>query len=184
MDQRRVNTLERFRVMLNDIAERDGIRRFNKLSEMTGISANTFTNIKLNRVKEVDVDTFWKLNSAFENRYNVNWFQGDSPYMLVSDLKIGEMPHRLDFESLAKKQHIIDRAQEIQLSVLGHVIKEPEAKAGVAADDDPRPYLPPWADTLLAIISKQIAENEVLHQELKETIQLMRHYFERQTQTS
>ena len=156
--------------MLNDIAQRDGIKRFNRLSEITGISANTFTRIKRNDVKGVDIETFWKLNSAFENRYNVNWFQGDSPYMLVSDLKMGEMPHRLDFESLAKKQRINDRAQEIQLAVLGHIAEEPEAKAGVAADDDPRPYLPPWADTLLAILSKQIAENEVLHSELKQSI--------------
>ena len=83
MDHRRVNTLERFRAMLNDIAERDGIRRFNKLSEITGIAANTFTNIKLNRVKEVDVDTFWKINNAFGKRYNVGWFIGDSPYILL-----------------------------------------------------------------------------------------------------
>ena len=184
MDHRRVKTLERFRAMLNDIAERDGIRRFNKLSEMTGIAANTFTNIKLNRVKEVDVDTFWKINNAFGKRYNVGWFIGDSPYMLVSDMKMGEMPHRLDFESLAKKQRIIDRAQEIQLAVLGHVVKDPEIKEGMAADDDPKPYLPTWADTLLTILSKQIAENEVLHQELKEAIQLMKHYFEIQEQTT
>ena len=65
--------------MLNDIAERDGIRRFNKLVEMTGISANTFTNIKLDRVKGVDIDTFWKLNNAFGKRYNVKWLQGIHP---------------------------------------------------------------------------------------------------------
>ena len=71
--------------MLNDIAERDGIRKFNRLVELTGISANTFTNIKRNEVKEVSIESFNKLNSAFGNRYNLRWFQGDSPYMLIKD---------------------------------------------------------------------------------------------------
>ena len=71
--------------MLNDIAERDGIRKFNRLVELTGISANTFTNIKRNEVKEVSIETFNKLNAAFGNRYNLRWFQGDSPYMTVKE---------------------------------------------------------------------------------------------------
>lgn len=56
------------------------------------------------------------------------------------------------------------------MSVLGHLVKEPEVIEGMAADDDPRPHLPTWADTLLGILSKQIAENEVLHSELKQSI--------------
>ena len=85
MEDKKVDTREKFRAILNDIAERDGIKRFNKLVEMTGISSTTFTSIKLNRVNEVDVETFRKLNSAFDNRYNVLWFQGDSPYMLMEE---------------------------------------------------------------------------------------------------
>ena len=85
MEEKKVDTREKFRAILNDIAERDGIKRFNKLVEMTGISSTTFTSIKLNRVNEVDVETFRKLNSAFDNRYNVLWFQGDSPYMLMEE---------------------------------------------------------------------------------------------------
>ena len=71
--------------MLNDIAERYGIKTFKQLAEMSGISQNTFTRIKRNEVKEVDIETFRKLNAAFENRYNAQWFRGDSPYMLVKD---------------------------------------------------------------------------------------------------
>lgn len=85
MEEKKVDTREKFRAILNDIAERDGIRRFNKLVEMTGISSTTFTSIKLNRVNEVDVETFRKLNAAFDNRYNVLWFQGDSPYMMMEE---------------------------------------------------------------------------------------------------
>ena len=78
-------TKERFREMLNDIFERDGIKTFKQLSEMSGISQNTFTRIKRNEVKEVDIETFRKLNAAFDDRYNPQWFQGDSPYMLIKD---------------------------------------------------------------------------------------------------
>lgn len=71
--------------MLNDIFERDGIKTFKQLAEMSGISQNTFTRIKRNEVKEVDIETFRKLNAAFDDRYNPQWFQGDSPYMLIKD---------------------------------------------------------------------------------------------------
>ena len=71
--------------MLNDIFERDGIKTFKQLAEMSGISQNTFTRIKRNEVKEVDIETFRKLKAAFDDRYNPPWFQGDSPYMLIKD---------------------------------------------------------------------------------------------------
>lgn len=167
----KVDTREKFRSMLNDIAERDGIRRFNKLVEMTGISANTFTNIKQNRVKGVDIDTFWKLNEAFEKRYNVKWFQGDSQYMLIEDYLAAKQNHEQDITPRDDRQlKITERAHDIQMAVLGHLVNEHEVIEGMAADDDPRPHLPTWADTLLGILSKQIAENEVLHAELKQSI--------------
>ena len=82
-----VDTREKFRELLNDIAATDGITKFNKLAEMTGINAVTFTRIKNNEIKNVSVETFNKLNAAFNNRYNLRWFQGDSEYMLLSDVK-------------------------------------------------------------------------------------------------
>ena len=56
------------------------------------------------------------------------------------------------------------------MTVLGHLVKQPEITDGIAAEDDPRPFLPSWADTLLGILSKQIAENEILHSELRQSI--------------
>ena len=167
----RTDTREKFRAMLNDIAERDGIRRFNKLVEMTGISANTFTNIKLNRVKGVDIDTFWKLNNAFGKRYNVKWFQGDSSYMLMDEYLEAKQNLEGDITPDGERQlKITQRAHDIQMSVLGHIVEETKAVEGMAAEDDPHPHIPVWADTLLGILSKQIAENEILHAELKATI--------------
>ncbi len=126
MEEKKVDTREKFRTLLNDIAERDGIKRFNKLVELTGISSTTFTSIKLNRVKEVDIETFRKLNSAFKNRYNVLWFQGDDPYMLMEDYlnsKQSQLPMP-DYTSLlnaalaAKDETIASYQQQIELTSL------------------------------------------------------------------
>lgn len=81
-----VDTREKFREMLHDIAATDGITKFNQLAEMTGINAVTFTRIKNNEIKSVSVETFNKLNAAFGNRYNLRWFQGDSEYMTVQEM--------------------------------------------------------------------------------------------------
>lgn len=69
-----------------------------------------------------------------------------------------------------RQQIITNRAQDIQRSVLGHVVEEQKGNGGVASEEDIRPFIPTWADTLLSILSKQIAENEVLHAELRQSI--------------
>jgi hypothetical protein len=78
-------TWRKFKEMLNDIAQRDHITKFNVLSEMTGINPNIFTRIKKNEDMEISEDYFWRLNKAFGDRYNIKWFQGDSPYMTVKE---------------------------------------------------------------------------------------------------
>ena len=69
-----------------------------------------------------------------------------------------------------RQRKITERAHDIQMAVLGHPVKEHEAANGIVAEDDPRPFIPSWADSLLGILSKQIAENEVLHSELRQSI--------------
>lgn len=44
------------------------------------------------------------------------------------------------------------------------------APPGMVSEDAPSESLPLWADTLIRILSKQIAENEVLHSELRRSI--------------
>lgn len=121
MEIKKVDTREKFRAILNDIAERDGIKRFNKLVELTGISSTTFTSIKLNRVKEVDVETFRRLNAAFDNRYNVLWFQGDSPHMLMADyLAANKSPEPVQDHTAiiiaAKDETIASLKQQLELT--------------------------------------------------------------------
>ena len=51
-------------------------------------------------------------------------------------------------------------------SVLGRYPAPP----GMVSEDVPSESLPLWADTLIRIMSKQIAENEALHSELRNSI--------------
>lgn len=44
------------------------------------------------------------------------------------------------------------------------------APSGMVSEDVPSEPLPLWADTLIRIMSKQIAENESLHSELRDSI--------------
>ena len=44
------------------------------------------------------------------------------------------------------------------------------APPGMVSEDVPSESLPLWADTLISIMSKQIAENEALHSELRDSI--------------
>ena len=44
------------------------------------------------------------------------------------------------------------------------------APPGMVSEDVPSESLPLWADTLIRIMSKQIAENEALHSELRRSI--------------
>ncbi|MBQ1540199.1 hypothetical protein IIZ72_01390 [Candidatus Saccharibacteria bacterium] len=161
----------KFKELLNDIASRDGITKFTKLAEITGINPNIFTRIKKNEDAEVSDDYFWRINRAFNNRYNIKWWQNQSNHMTMDEYLAAKNNLENDIEVKSNRQEkVIQRAQEIQMAVLGHLVKEPEIIEGMAADDDPRPNLPTWADTLLGILSKQIAENEILHSELKQSI--------------
>lgn len=110
------------------------------------------------------------------------YLHGNSEIMLLANVTDEEMAsakmrsgnpdyevlHKRDVES-SRLQKVTQRSNDIQMAVLGHIAEEPKVTAGIAADEDPCSYLPAWADTLLGILSKQIAENEMLHQELKDT---------------
>lgn len=133
--------------MLNDIAERYGIKTFKQLAEMSGISQNTFTRIKRNEVKEVDIETFRKLNAAFDNRYNVLWFQGDSPYMMMeeylaankSQLPLPDYTSLLNAALAAKDETIA--SYQLQLQVTEKRLEDKDAtietlRAQIADKDD------------------------------------------------
>ena len=120
------------------------VRDQKDFAAVTGITETTISRILNDKVRHPSSDTIRKVSSLF--------------------------PGVFDVVSNNRQSKITERAHDIQMAVLGHLVKEPEVIEGMAADDDPRPHLPTWADTLLGILSKQIAENEVLHSELKQSI--------------
>lgn len=111
---------------------------------VTGITETTISRILNDKVRHPSSDTIRKVSSLF--------------------------PGVFEAVSNNRQSKITERANDIQMAVLGHLVKQPEITDGIAAEDDPRPFLPSWADTLLGILSKQIAENEVLHSELRQSI--------------
>ena len=133
-----VDSREKFREILNDIAATDGITKFNRLAEMTGISANTFTRIKNNEIKSVSVETFNKLNAAFDNRYNIRWFQGDSEYMTVQEMleakgntPISQLRPDISSEIIASLKREMDAKEEsfrLQLAAKDEIIATKNAQ--------------------------------------------------------
>ena len=127
-----VDTREKFREMLNDIAATDGITKFNQLAEMTGINAVTFTRIKNNEIKSVSIETFNKLNAAFGNRYNLRWFQGDSEYMTVQEMleakdntPVSQLQPDMSAEIIASLKREMDAKEEsfrLQLAAKDEII--------------------------------------------------------------
>lgn len=121
------------------------VRDQKHLAEITNITETTISRIINNKVKHPSADTINKVSSLFPGVFDA---------------------------VLSKNETIKKRATDIQMSVLGH-ISQAKDTPNVAADERPIPYIPTWADTLLEILSKQIAENEILHSELKQSIMEM-----------
>lgn len=134
---------------LRQFFEQKGISQL-QLAEMLDVSPQ-YVNVIINGKKPIGKKTAEKLS---------NLFGLSKLFLLTGEGKV---------VCEDRKQSIINRAHDIQRSVLGHVVEEHEGNAGIASEDI-RPFIPTWADTLLSILSKQIAENEVLHAELRQSI--------------
>ena len=158
----------------------------NELAERIGSKSSYISNFKKG-LRPVPPETISGLINISASKPGLQIFSeylyGNSDIMLLANVTDEEMVaaksrsgnpdyeviHKRDKET-ARIQQVKNRSNDIQMAVLGHIVKKPEIIEGMAADDDPRPHLPAWADTLLEILSKQIAENEVLHSELKQSI--------------
>lgn len=151
------DTREKFREMLNDIAATDGITKFNQLAEMTGINAVTFTRIKNNEIKSVSVETFNKLNAAFDNRYNLRWFQGDSPYMTVKEMLEAK-------DNIPVSQLQPDTSAEIIASLKREMAaKEESFRLQLAAKDE-----------IIARTDHQLADKDRIIEQSEQTIKALR----------
>ena len=145
-----VDTREKFREMLNDIAATDGITKFNQLAEMTGINAVTFTRIKNNEIKSVSV------NAAFGNRYNLRWFQGDSEYMTVQEMLEAK-------DNMPVSQLQPDMSAEIIASLKREMAaKEESFRLQLAAKDE-----------IIARTDQQLADKDRIIEQSEQTIKAL-----------
>jgi transcriptional regulator with XRE-family HTH domain len=103
-----------------------------ELSAKTGITETTISRILNDRVRQPSKETWLKLNAAFGNIFNPQYFRGESIVMLVADLE-----HK-------------------------HV--------DMAAEDEPKPFIPSWADAFFDVMTQQIKQNEALNRELRKSI--------------
>ena len=88
-------------------------------------------------------------------------FQSATKIFTLEWLLYGKEP------KFTKDLKIENRATDIRQTVFD---LQPRIE-GMLAEDDMPLQLPRWAETLVSILSKQIAENEYLHAELKQSIQ-------------
>ena len=122
--------------------------------EKAKLASNAISKIKNGKADAGD-KTITKLCNAFN--LNSDYFYGRSSYKT----KLEESEAKLD-----------ENIRQVQASIQSQPYIDPGSQKnseGYAADD-PRPNLPTWADTLLEILSKQIAENEALHAQLRQSI--------------
>lgn len=115
-----------------------------ELSKLTGISETSISRILNNRVKEPSEATIRKLNDAFGNIFNPEYFRGKSVFMLVED----EMYYSMHPEENPFNQ------------------KKAESTNEQSNQND----LPAWADNLIGIMSEQVKQNEALNRELRQSI--------------
>ena len=120
-----------------------------ELSKLTGISETSISRILNNRVKEPSEATIRKLNEAFGNIFNPEYFRGHSIHLLMEDVAY-------------YAQHPEEDASS------NRYIPIDERKKSEPAKDTPS--IPTWADTLISIMSEQIKQNEALTRELRQSI--------------
>ena len=144
---------EIFATILDWLIKNDYVDDQKDLAKKTGITPTTISRIMTGKVEPKD-DTLRKLNDAFGNIFNMQYLRGRSTTMLAKDAIYYEQ--HPEQNPLHKFEEILQREESHRV-----------------AEDEKTPYstTPSWASTLIEIMSKQIKENEALHQELRQSIQ-------------
>ena len=76
---------ERFRVALDYLYKNGLVADQRELSEKIGVSETSISQILNNRVKKPSESTIRKLNEAFGNIFNPEYFRCNSEHMLVDE---------------------------------------------------------------------------------------------------
>lgn len=122
------------------------------LSFKTGISQNTISRIMTGKVEPKD-DTLRKLNTAFNNIFNLEYLRGKSTVAFAADNLYFKEPPTEHPLYVAPKESPTDTPIKDEV-----------------AEPTPAPFIPSWADTLISIMTEQIKQNEALNRELRQSI--------------
>ena len=139
---------EMFAVVYDYLVKEKKVNDQKDLSIKTGITQTTISRIMKGKVQPND-DTLRKLNVAFGNIFNMQYFRGQSANMLMED------------ETYCQT-HPIERP----------LLCRPEEKKveNMTAGPSPTPFIPSWADAFFDIMTQQIKQNEALNRELHQSI--------------
>lgn len=118
-----------------------------------GLAQNAISKIK-NGENNAGDETIRKVAQAF--RLNIPFFYGKSLNISLLD---------------AKKDSLDDDLQQTRELV---EFVQSDSHNNMAADEDPKPFIPSWADSFFDIMTQQIKQNEALNQELRQSITEMK----------
>ena len=113
-----------------------------ELSEKTGITESTISRILNDKVKKPSEETIRRLNKAFGNIFNPEYFRCSSFNLLIKDV-------------LYFKQH-----PEKSLFYEGSNVEQ------VAESEKEYQAIPKWADSLIQLVSSQVKTIEELRREI------------------
>ena len=137
---------ECFRVAMDYLFKNGLIADQSELSKLTGISETSISRILNNRVKEPSEATIRKLNDAFGNIFNPEYFRGHSIHLLMEDVAYYAQhpekdPSSYHYVPIEERVEAAEPAQEYQA-------------------------IPKWADSIIQLISAQVCTIEDLRREV------------------
>ena len=138
---------ECFRVALDYLYKNGLVADQKELSEKTKLSQTAISRILNHRVKEPSEATIRKLNEAFGNIFNPEYFRGHSIHLLMEDL---EYAQKHPEEDISSPQYVPFDERQKQAS-------EPEQTYQA---------IPGWADSIIQLLSSQVKTIEDLRREV------------------
>ena len=137
---------ECFRVAMDYLFKNGLIADQSELSQLTGISETSISRILNNRVKEPSEATIRKLNDAFGNIFNPEYFRGHSIHLLMEDVAYYAQHPEKDPSSR-------------------HYVPIEERMEAAEPSQDYQP-IPKWADSIIQLVSTQVRTIEDLRREV------------------
>jgi len=135
-----------FRVALDYLYKNGLVVDQRELSEKIGVSETSISQIINNRVKKPSETTIRKLNEAFGNIFNPEYFRGHSIHLLMEDAAY--------------------YAQHPEKDPSSHYYVPIEERVEVAEPTQEYQAMPKWADSIIQLVSTQVRTIEDLRREV------------------